>query len=95
MISFLFILLLFNIFFVLKSEYYIDNSDHIISMKNGSKSDPFYLFDEAICIFNQKRFLGNLTIVLVSHENTNEGSLFFSKEKIIEIQEGTHVFFQG
>lgn len=76
----------------MRSEYYIDNSLQFISKKNGSKNDPFSLFDDAINIFNNKSFLGDLTFILISHQN--DESFYFSNEKIIQLKEGTHVFFE-
>lgn len=65
--------------FVMGTEYYIDSSFQSISEVNGSKTEPFNLFDDAIGIFNNKSSLGNI---------------YFSNETKIQIKEETHVFFQ-
>lgn len=77
--------------FVSGTDYYVDNSLEIFSNNNGSKANPFGIFDDAINIFANKSSLGNNTIFLVSNEND---SCYFSNETLIEIKDGTHIFLQ-
>lgn len=82
----------FHNIFVFTTEFYVDSSIQSSPAQTGTSSDPFGLLDDAIFLFSNKSFVGDIKIYLISNENGDFH--FFSNETLVKINEGSNILIK-